>query len=165
MTGAPRRVAIDLDRALADTRPLWNDWLDSVAVVLGIDHRSLPGDRGDAAAALDEISGNWRALLERYAEERVAVYVRRDPAVSGALRELSSRGCEIGVFTDAPEPLARLALAQIGADRRVSALEAGAGAFGRLRSRLGPTALVIASREELLAATPRSPQPARPRAG
>ena len=46
-------------------------------------------------------------------------------------------GREVGVFTDAPEQLARVALAQLGADRRVSALESGAGALERLLARLG----------------------------
>ena len=143
-------VAIDLD-ALGDTRPLWNDWLTSTGTVLGIDPDDLPADRGEAAAELDRLgAGNWRALLERYCEERAAVYLRRDAETSAALRALVAGGHIIGVFTDAPEPLARVALAQAGAERRASMLETGAGALARTLAALGANAVVIHSRAELL---------------
>jgi hypothetical protein len=41
------------------------------------------------------------------------------------------------VWTDAPEELARVALAQLGAARRIDALETGAGARERLLRLLG----------------------------
>ena len=142
----PRAVALDLDRALVDTRPLWQAWLDSAAAVLGVEAASLPTSRADAAEELDRLGpGNWRALLERFCEERVAVHVRRDAATGEALRALAAAGCEIGVFTDAPEPLARLALAQIGADRRVALLVTGGEALERLRDSLGPGTVAVTS--------------------
>jgi phosphoglycolate phosphatase-like HAD superfamily hydrolase len=145
-----RPVAIDLDGALGDTRPLWRDWLASAGPVLGIDPDSLPTDRGEAAIELDRHgAGNWRSLLERFGEERAPVYLRRDAGASAALRALAERGWEIGVFTDAPEPLARIALAQLGADRRVSALETGEGALERLLAKLGGDAVVVRTRGEL----------------
>jgi phosphoglycolate phosphatase-like HAD superfamily hydrolase len=145
-----RAVAIDLD-VLGDTRPLWNDWLASTGAVLGIDLDDLPDDRGEAAAKLDRLgAGNWRALLERYCEERAPVYLRRDAETSAALRTLAASGRAIGVFTDAPEPLARVALAQVGAERRASAFESGAGALERLLTALGADAVVIHNRAELL---------------
>lgn len=148
----PPVVAIDLDGAIADTRPVWDAWLGSAGAVLGVDVSSLPADRGAAAALLDEHAGNWRTLLERFCEERVAVYVRRDPSVSDALRALEAAGREIQVFTDAPEPLARLVLAQVGADRRISGLAAGSDALARIRAS-SPTELeVVATREELAVA-------------
>jgi hypothetical protein len=54
----------------------------------------------------------------------------------------------LGVFTDAPEPLARVGLAHLGADRRVEAVEAGAGALERLLARLGGDATVVRTRDE-----------------
>ena len=148
MTGA---VAIDLDSALGDTRPLWNDWLASASELFGVDASALPSDRGEAAAELDERgSGNWRVLLERFAEDRAAVYVHRDAQTGAALRALAAAGRELGVFTDAPEPLARVALAQLGVARRLVALEAGSGALERLLTRLGSGAVVVSSRAELL---------------
>jgi phosphoglycolate phosphatase-like HAD superfamily hydrolase len=145
-----RPVAIDLDGALGDTRPLWRDWLASAGPVLGIDPASLPPDRGEAAADLDRHgAGNWRSLLERFGEERAPVYLRRDAGAAAALRSLADQGREIGVFTDAPEPLARVALAQLGADRRVSALETGAGALARLLAKHGGDAVVVRTRGEL----------------
>ncbi len=149
-------IAIDLDGVLGDTGPLWRDWLRSTGSLLGVDPASLPDDRADAAAELDRSgAGNWRALLERWSEERVAVYLRRDARVSSALRDLAEAGSEIGVFTDAPEPLARVALAQLGGERRVARLESGADALERLLSVLGPDATVVASRSELEAAAKR----------
>ena len=145
-----RAVAIDLDGALGDTRPLWNEWLSSAGALLGVDSVELPADRGEAAVELDRRgAGNWRALLERFAEERAPVYLRRDAAASAALRSLAAAGREIGVFTDAPEPLARVALAQLGADRRVAVVETGAGALERLLATLGQDAIVIRTRAEL----------------
>ena len=152
-----RAVAIDLDGALGDTRPLWLDWLRSASTVLGVE--ALAEDRGDAAAELDaQGAGNWRTLLERFAEDRAPVYLRRDAGASAALRALAEAGCEIGVFTDAPEELARVAIAQLGATRRVSALETGTGALERLLARLGADAAVLRTREELAgyASTPAS---------
>lgn len=152
MTGA-NAVAIDLDGVLGDTRPLWEDWLAAASPLLGIDARTLPTDRGEAAALLDRDAGNWRALLERFGKERAAVYLRRDPGTADALRALQSSGRTLGVFTDAPEPLARVALTQLGAERRVSELESGAGALERLLAALGPDSTVVRTRDELRALT------------
>jgi phosphoglycolate phosphatase-like HAD superfamily hydrolase len=136
VSGGP--VAVDLDGALGDTRPLWDAWLESVSGLFGLDDDGLPDDRSKAAAELDRRgAGNWRALLERFGEDRAPVYLRRDPVASAALRALGSAGREIGVFTDAPEPLARVALAHLGAARHVEAVEAGDGARERLLERFG----------------------------
>lgn len=144
-------VAIDLDHVLGDTRPLWRDWLAAAEAVLGVAAEALPADRGEAAAELDRRdAGNWRTLLERFCEERAPVYLRRDAAASVALRTLSATGRDVGVFTDAPEPLARVALEQLGAARRVVAVETGSGALERLLSRLGQDTVVVRSRAELL---------------
>jgi phosphoglycolate phosphatase-like HAD superfamily hydrolase len=143
-------VAIDLDGALGDTRPLWRDWLEDASRRLRLGDLALPGDRAAAAELLDERIGNWRVLLERFAEDRAPVYLRPDAAVSAALRRLEGAGASLGVFTDAPAELARVALAQLGAARRVAAVEAGADALPRILVRLGADALVIRTREELV---------------
>jgi len=148
----PAPLAIDLDGALGDTRPLWNDWLAAAARVLPVDVESLPSDRGAAADALDADGGNWRTLLERYAEERAPVYLRPNQDASAALRRLAGSGALLGVFTDAPLELARIALAQLGAARRVSVVETGTGALDRLRAELGDGAVIVRGRSELVAA-------------
>jgi phosphoglycolate phosphatase-like HAD superfamily hydrolase len=146
-------VAIDLDGALGDTRPLWQDWLRSVEAVLGVDAASLPADRALAADELDRAdAGNWRTLLERFGEERAPVYLRRDPVASAALRTLGSTGRALGVFTDAPDVLARIALAHLGADRRVTAVETGADALPRLVATLGADAIVVRTPDDLVRA-------------
>lgn len=145
-------VLIDLDGALGDTRPLWNDWLAGSARVLGVDSAALPADRGAAAAELDAAgAGNWRTLLERFAAGRAPVYLRPNAEASAALRQLVAGGRTIGVFTDAPAELARLAVAQLGVARRIAALETGSGALDRLAATLGATAAVVRTRAELVA--------------
>jgi phosphoglycolate phosphatase-like HAD superfamily hydrolase len=136
-----KAVAIDL-AALGDTDPLWRDWLDDAGRRFRVD-----------VTALEEELPNWRQLLERFAEERAPVYFRRDADVGSALRRLRARGTRIGVFTDAPEELARVALSHLGAVRGVEALETGAGARERVLQRLGEGATVVCTREELLAVT------------
>ena len=116
-------VAIDLD-VLGDTRPLWRDWLADAAGVLDV--AGLPNDRAAAAAELDARgAGNWRRLLHRFAEERAPVYLRPAAEVSAALRTLQAEGAKLVVFTDAPLELARVALAQLGAARRVGGVVTG----------------------------------------
>lgn len=149
-------LAVDLD-ALADSHTLWRAWLADAsrryAAIAGLDPASLPADRAEAAGQLDRWAdhgiGDWRAALERFAEDHAAVHIRRDAAVAAALRALAGTGVRLGVFTDAPEPLARVVLAQLGADRRVDALETGVDALGRLLARLGDAA-VARTRDELL---------------
>lgn len=147
----PGAVAIALDGALCDTHPLWDDWLSASTAVLGVEASELPGDRTAAGVELDRRgAGNWRTLLARWAEERAPVYVRRDARVSGALRALAAAGIPIGVYTDAPEPLARVALSHLGLERRIAALEAGASARERLVELLGSGTAVVETREALL---------------
>jgi phosphoglycolate phosphatase-like HAD superfamily hydrolase len=132
-----KAVVINLS-ALGDTGPLWRDWLEDA------------GRRVDVGA-LDQELPNWRELLERFAEERAPVYFRRDADVSTTLRQLRASGTRIGVFTDAPAELARVALSHLGAERHVEILETGPGAQQRASEALGDDARVIESREELLA--------------
>ncbi len=137
-------IAVDLD-LLGDTRPLWRDWLDDASRVLDVE--GLPDDRGAAAAELDARgAGNWRTLLARFAEDRAPVYLRPAAEISAALRRFQGDGVAVAVFTDAPVELARVALAQLGATRRVAVLESGAGAL----ERLGADVTVVRSRDELV---------------
>jgi phosphoglycolate phosphatase-like HAD superfamily hydrolase len=145
-----RAVAIDLDGALGDTRALWRDWLEDASRRLRLGELALPDDRAAAAEQLDERVGNWRVLLERFAEDRAPVYLRPDASVSAALRRLDGTGAALGVFTDAPAELAHVALAQLGAARRIDAVEAGPDALQRVLGRLGADALVVRTRDELL---------------
>ncbi|MGH3006749.1 MAG: HAD family hydrolase [Gaiellaceae bacterium] len=150
-------MAVDLDGALGDTHPLWRDFLEDVArrfaSIAPLDLAALPANRAAAAEELDRWAaagiGDWRAALERFAEDRAPVYLRPSAEASAALRALQAAGTSVGVFTDAPEELARVALAQLGAARRVEALEAGAGARDRLLTRLGEDVAVAATREDL----------------
>ncbi len=145
-----RSVAIDLD-ALGNTRPLWSAWLESARGVLDVDPAGLPGDRSEAASALDASgAGNWRVLLERFAEDHAPAYLRRDAATSAALQSLARDGVTLGVFTDAPVELARVAVAQLGATRRIADLEAGAGSLERLLATIGSPAEVVRTRDDLL---------------
>jgi hypothetical protein len=155
--GSLRGVAIDLDGALGDTRPLWRDFLREAARRFGsiapLDPEALPDDRGAAALELDRWAaagvGNWRAALEHFAEDHAPVYLRPSGEARAALRTLQAAGCRLGVFTDAPEELARVALAHLGVGQRVELVEAGAGARERLLERLGAGSSIVSTREEL----------------
>jgi phosphoglycolate phosphatase-like HAD superfamily hydrolase len=151
------KLALDLDAVLGDTRPLWEAWLADASrrfrSIAALDPGALPADRSAAAAELDRWGergiGDWRASLTRFAEDHAPVYLRPQAPVTAALRRLETTGARVGVFTDAPEPLARVALAHLGAERRVEALESGAGALERLEQRLGPGMQVVRNAGEL----------------
>jgi phosphoglycolate phosphatase-like HAD superfamily hydrolase len=142
------RLAVDLDGVLGDTRPLWQAWLDDVSGRLSLS--DLPSDRAAAAAVLDREAGNWRTLLERFAADRAPVYLRPSSEASAALRSLQASGARIAVFTDAPEELARRALAHLGAERRVESLHTGADAERHALASLGDGAATVRTRDELL---------------
>ena len=133
-------VAIDLDGVLGDTRPLYEAWLADVARRAHVD-----------PARLDEELPNWRPLLARFAEDHAPVYLRPSAPATAALRRLQAEGVRIGVFTAVPEELARVALAHLGAARRVEALAAGPGAHERLLAVLGPGTRTIRSLADLQA--------------
>jgi len=137
-------VALDLDAVLADTRPLWRDWLEDAARRARVD-LDVPDDREAAAAALDESLGDWRPLLERFAADRGPLHFRPRSETSAALRRLDGAGVRIGVFTDAPRELADVALAHVGAARRVAVV----GTLDEVLRELGADAVIVRSRDEL----------------
>ena len=130
-------LAIDLDGVLGDTKPLWEAFLTDVSRRAHVDPTRLE----------DELP-NWRALLQRFAEDHAPVYLRPSAPATAALRRLQEEGVRVGVFTDAPEELARVALAHLGGARRIEALEAGPGALERLLA-LMPDARVVRTLAEL----------------
>lgn len=134
-----RTVAIALD-ALADTEPIWRDWL--------VDARRRYRIAG---VDLDSELPNWRPLLQRFAEERAPVYLRPDADVAATLRRLQSTGTRIAVFADAPTELVHVALAHLGAARRVEVVETGAGALARVQTELGGDVEIVNSRAQLRA--------------
>jgi phosphoglycolate phosphatase-like HAD superfamily hydrolase len=139
-------LALDLDAVLADTRPLWNDWLEDASRRARVEI-DLPEDRAAAAALLDERLGDWRPLLERFAADRGPVHFRPRADTSAQLRRLQGAGVRIGVFTDAPRELADVALAHVGVARRVTAV----GTLAEVLRELGDGATVVRSRAELAA--------------
>jgi phosphoglycolate phosphatase-like HAD superfamily hydrolase len=138
-------IALDLDAVLADTRPVWRDWLEDAARRVRVD-LDVPDDRVEAATALDAQLGDWRPLLERFAADRGPLHFRPRPDVSAALRRLHAAGTRIGVFTDAPRELVDIALAHAGVARLVETT----GTLDDVRRELGDGILVVRSREQLL---------------
>lgn len=151
-----KAVAVELD-ALGDTRPLWRAWLADAArryrSIEPLEPGSLPEDRAAAAARLDAWAakgiGNWRSALARFAEDHAPLTLRPEAEATAALRAFERSGVRVGVFTDAPEELARVVLAHVGASRRVETLVAGEDALARLLGELGRDAHVVRSRDEL----------------
>ena len=136
-------IALDLD-VLADTRPLWRDWLEDVARRTHVE-LDVPDDRGEAAGVLDERLGDWRPLLQRFADDRAPIHFRPRAETSAQLRRLQAAGVRIGVFTDAPRELADVALAHVGAARRVETV----GTLDEVLAELGAAAVIVRSRDEL----------------
>jgi phosphoglycolate phosphatase-like HAD superfamily hydrolase len=132
-------LAVDLDRVLGDTNPLWDAWLEDLARRSRIDLDGLPENRSEATVELDRRVGNWPALLERFAEDHAPVYLRPQAEVSAALRRLRAAGASVVVVTDAPGPLARVALAHLAA-RLVD----------ELATEPPPGAVVVQTRDQLL---------------
>jgi phosphoglycolate phosphatase-like HAD superfamily hydrolase len=148
-----RTVAVDLDGALGDTHPLWDAFVADAArrfsSIAPLAPGDLPSDRGAAARVLDAWSergvGDWRRALERFAEDHAPVHLRPDPAANVALRAVKAGGARVVVFTDAPEPLARVALAHLGVARSVDELDTGDG----VRERAAAADDVVATAAEL----------------
>ena len=140
-------LALDLDAVLVDTRPLWRDWIDDASRRARVD-LDLPEDREAAAALLDERLGDWRPLLQRFAADRAPVYFRPRAETTAALRRLQTAGVRMGAFTDAPRELAEIALAHVGAARRIEAV----GSREEVLRALGAGAVVVAGRDELVRA-------------
>jgi phosphoglycolate phosphatase-like HAD superfamily hydrolase len=137
-------IAVDLDAVLADTRPLWDAWLEDASrrARVALD---VPAEREEAAAVLDAELGDWRPLLDRFTADRAPLWFRPRAETNAVLRRLSASGARIGAFTDAPRELAELALAHTGTARYVETV----GPLAALRAELGPDAVVITSREAL----------------
>lgn len=130
-------VAIELDGVLGDTGAMWDAFVVDVTRRAHVD-----------AARLEEELPNWRTLLERFAEDHAPVYLKPSAKATAKLRQLQDEGVRIGVFTDRPEELARVALAHLAGTRRVEVLEAGPGALERLLDRL-PGARIVHTLAEL----------------
>jgi phosphoglycolate phosphatase-like HAD superfamily hydrolase len=139
-------IALDLDGVLADTRPLWDAWLEDASRRTRME-LEVPEDREAAAAVLDEALGDWRPLLVRFAADRAPLFVRPRPDTNAALRRLAAAGARIGVFSDAPRELVEIALAHAGAARQIEAV----GTLAEVRAELGVDAVVVRSREQLAA--------------
>jgi phosphoglycolate phosphatase-like HAD superfamily hydrolase len=139
-------LALDLDRVLADTRPLWDAWVEDAARRARVE-LAVPKDREAAASVLDGALGDWRPLLARFAADRAPLWIRPRADTNAALRRLSAAGARIGVFSDAPVELAEIALAHAGASRQVDVV----GTLAGVREALGDDLVVVRSRQQLAA--------------
>jgi phosphoglycolate phosphatase-like HAD superfamily hydrolase len=137
-------LALDLDGVLADTRSLWDAWLEDAARRARVE-LDVPPDREAAVAVLDEALGDWRPLLARFAADRAPLRIRPRADTNAALRRFVAAGARIGVFSDAPRELAEIALAHAGAAREVDVF----GTLAEVQAVLGSDVVVVRSREEL----------------
>ena len=137
-------IALDLDAVLADTRPVWDAWLEDASRRARVE-LDVPDDREAAAGVLDAELGDWRPLLDRFAADRAPLWFRPRAETNAVLRRLAASGARIGAFTDAPRELAELALAHTGTARDVEAI----GTLGDVRAALGDDAILVSSREAL----------------
>ncbi len=134
-------IAVDLDAVLADTRPVWDAWLEDASRRTRVE-LAVPDDRTAAVPVLDSALGEWRPLLDRFAADRAPLWFRPRADTNAVLRRLTAAGSRVGAFTDAPRELAELALAHTGAARYVETI----GTLAEVRAELGDDAVVISSR-------------------
>jgi phosphoglycolate phosphatase-like HAD superfamily hydrolase len=139
-------IAVDLDGVLADTRPLWETWLEDASRRTRVE-LEVPRDREAAAAVLDEALGDWRPLLARFASDRAPLWIRPRAETNAELRRLAADGVRIGVFSDAPGELTEIALAHAGAARLVEVV----GTLTDVQAALGAEVVVVRSRQQLAA--------------
>jgi phosphoglycolate phosphatase-like HAD superfamily hydrolase len=139
-------LALDLDGVLADTRALWDAWLEDAARRARVE-LDVPEDREAAAAVLDVALGDWRPLLVRFAADRAPLWIRPRADTNNALRRLAASGARLAVFSDAPRELVDIALAHAGAARHVEIV----GTLAEVQAALGGAAVVVRSRDELAA--------------
>jgi phosphoglycolate phosphatase-like HAD superfamily hydrolase len=137
-------LALDLDGVLADTRPLWDAWLEDAARRARVE-LDVPADREAAVAVLDDALGDWRPLLTRFAADRAPLWIRPRADTNSALRRLRAAGARLGAFSDAPRELAEIALAHAGAAREIEVV----GTLAEVQAALGPDATVVRSRQQL----------------
>jgi phosphoglycolate phosphatase-like HAD superfamily hydrolase len=137
-------LALDIDGVLADTRPLWDAWIEDAARRTRVE-LEVPADREAAAAVLDEALGDWRPLLTRFAADRAPLWIRPRPDTNATLRRLTAAGARLGAFSDAPRELAEIALAHAGAARQVEVV----GTRTEVLGELGEDAVVVKSRRQL----------------
>jgi phosphoglycolate phosphatase-like HAD superfamily hydrolase len=138
-------IAVDLDAVLADTRPLWRDWLEDASRRARVE-LDVPEDRTAAVAVLDELLGDWRPLLRRFADDRAPIHFRPRPDTNAQLRRLHEAGVRIGVVTDAPLELADVALSHVGAARQIDVV----GTVDEVAYELKDNFLAVSSRAVLL---------------
>jgi phosphoglycolate phosphatase-like HAD superfamily hydrolase len=143
VAGGPA-IALDLDGVLADTRPLWDAWLEDAARRARVE-LAVPEDREAAAEVLDEALGDWRPLLARFAADHAPLWIRPRPDTNAAMRRLVAMGTRIGVFSDAPRELVEIALAHAGAARQVEVV----GTLAEVRAALGGEPVLVRSRQQL----------------
>ena len=137
-------IALDLDNVLADTRPLWDAWLEDAARRARVE-LAVPADREAAAAVLDEALGDWRPLLARFAADRAPLWIRPRADTNASLRRLRATGARIGAFSDAPRELVDIALAHAGATREIEVV----GTLAEVCTELGADTVVVKSRRQL----------------
>ena len=126
-------VAVELDAVLADTRPVWDAFLEHLArrfaAIEPLDPSSLAHDRTRAATELDAWAasgvGDWRGQLTRFAEDHLPVYIRPDARASTALRAVVSAGTRLKVVSDAPQELVDVAASHLGLARLSVPCEGG----------------------------------------
>lgn len=152
---------IVLDSALGDADGVFRAAVAHLgakfAPVARTDLGTLPDDRAGAIARLDAwaASGgiaNWRREFVRFHETHAPVLLTPDPALNAVLRQARRTGVDIVVASPLPRAALDLFLGQLGVGRAAAATfgEEDGGLAAARTAR--PTAVVAASRDELVAA-------------
>ena len=141
-------LALDLDGVLADTRPLWRDWLEDAGRRTRVE-LELPDDRAAAAPLLDEQLGDWRPLLQRFAADRGPLHFRPHAETAALAAAAPRRRCRGSASSPTRRASSRTSRSRISARRGGSTR---VGTLDEVLAALGGDATVVRSRDELAAA-------------
>ena len=119
-------VVIFAEDALAPGDRLWRDAVEHLARKLGrvtpLDPATVSDDRCVALPQLEAWAGDevssWRLELARFYEEHIPVYVRPDPALNGAVRQMSAAGVRIAAWSPGPPEVGAIVSHFLGLSRR-----------------------------------------------
>lgn len=119
-------AVIFAEDALAPGDRLWRDAVEHLARKLGrvtpLDPATVSDDRCVALPQLEAWAGDdvssWRLELARFYEEHIPVYVRPDPALNGAVRQMSATGVRIAAWSPGPAEVGAIVSHFLGLSRR-----------------------------------------------
>ena len=120
------QAVIFADDALAPVDRLWEDAVAHLARRLGravaLDPADVPADRIAALGYLEAWAtggaGSWRSEIARFYEDHIPIYVRPEPSLNAAVRQLAARGIRLAAWSPGPPEASLVVTHFLGLARR-----------------------------------------------